>query len=300
MALHEDQVTIELATVRSLVDEQFPQWENLPLTGPRVGGTVNAIFRIGENLAARFPLRRQPAGVVQDWLTQEAIAATEFASVGTVRSPEPVAFGTPGHGYPMPWSVQTWIPGHDATTEDPGHSLKFATDLAELIVAVRATEIRGRVFSGNGRGGHLTDHDDWVETCPHHSTAMLDTARIRELWSELRLLPEVDADAMTHGDLTPANVLVAGGRLTGILDTGGFSAADPALDLVAAWHLLEADPRELFRSTLAPSEITWRRGMAWAFEQSLGLVWYYARSHPVTSNWGRRTLERILATEDFG
>ena len=47
---------------------------------------------------------------------------------------------------------------------------------------------------------------------------------------------------MTHSDLIPGNVLVSAGRLSGILDVGGFGPADPALDLVSAWHLLEAGP----------------------------------------------------------
>lgn len=34
---------------------------------------------------------------------------------------------------------------------------------------------------------------------------------------------------MTHGDLTPGNVLVFQGRLTGILDAGGLGPADPHL-----------------------------------------------------------------------
>ena len=47
---------------------------------------------------------------------------------------------------------------------------------------------------------------------------------------------------MSHGDLIPGNVLVSGGRLAGVLDVGGVGPADPALDLVAAWHLLEDWP----------------------------------------------------------
>ena len=65
---------------------------------------------------------------------------------------------------------------------------------------------------------------------------------------------------MTHGDLTPGNVLVSGGRLAGILDVGGLGPADPALDLVAAWHLLEARPRRVSREALASDDLQWERG----------------------------------------
>lgn len=60
---------------------------------------------------------------------------------------------------------------------------------------------------------------------------------------------------MSHGDLVPGNVLVAEGTLVGVLDGGGFGPADPALDLVSAWHLLDRDRREQLRRTLGSSEV---------------------------------------------
>lgn len=100
---------------------------------------------------------------------------------------------------------------------------------------------------------------------------------------------------MSHGDLIPGNVLVRDRRLAGILDVGGFGPADPALDLVAAWHLLEAGPRQTLRSDLGCDDLEWERGKAWAFEQSMGAAWYYVDTNPAMSSMGLRTLERILA-----
>jgi aminoglycoside phosphotransferase (APT) family kinase protein len=98
---------------------------------------------------------------------------------------------------------------------------------------------------------------------------------------------------MCHGDLTPPNVLVQDGRLAGVLDGGGFGPADPSLDLVGAWHLLDADQRAVVRAALGCSELEWARGRAWALQQAMGLVWYYAESNPTMSRWGRRTLDRL-------
>jgi aminoglycoside phosphotransferase (APT) family kinase protein len=134
-----------------------------------------------------------------------------------------------------------------------------------------------------------------MDVCFRSSEHLLHVRTLRELWVELRDLPEVDADVMCHGDLTPPNVLVQEGRLTGVLDTGGFAAADPALDLVACWHLLGPRPRQAVRDALSCGDVQWRRGMAWAFQQAMGLVWYYEHSNPVMSSWGRRTLDRITA-----
>ena len=163
--MHAGQLAITVPTVRVLVDEQFPAWRGLRITALRAPGTVNAIFRIGDQLAARFPLQPGPAGVVRSGLAREAAAARELAGHTRFRTPEPVALGGPGGGYPLPWSVQTWLPGVSATDDDPGESAGFAGDLAEFIAGVRAIDTRGRMFSGSGRGGDLRAHDAWMETC---------------------------------------------------------------------------------------------------------------------------------------
>jgi len=292
--MHEDQVEVAAATVRQLVADQFPAWAELDVRPVRSAATVNAIFRIGDDLAARFPLRRDDPDRLRASLRTEAAAARELARVSPVPTPVPVALGEPGHGYTSPWSVQTWLPGRDATVEDPADSFGFAEDLTALLTSLRTADPRGRRFSGGGRGGDLTDHDEWMEICLRNSKGMLDVARLRALWAEMRTLPAVDADVMCHGDLTPPNVLVEHGRLVGVIDGGGFGAADPALDLVVVWHLLEEGPRELVHESLRCSEVQWRRGMAWAFEQAMGLVWYYAETNPVMSRWGRRTLSRLV------
>jgi aminoglycoside phosphotransferase (APT) family kinase protein len=81
------------------------------------------------------------------------------------------------------------------------------------------------------------------------------------------------------------------------LDVGGLGPADPALDLVSAWHLLEAGPRQILRAALGCDDLAWQRGKAWAFQQAMGAVWYYARTNPAMSQMGRRTLSRIMASE---
>lgn len=192
--------------------------------------------------------------------------------------------------------MQTWIPGDIAADADPGDSVAFARDLAEFIEAVRAIPTRGRTFSGGGRGGDLGAHEAWMTTCFAESGGLFDVPHLRRLWAELRELPrEGTPDVMNHGDLIPGNVLVKDGRLAGALDVGGLGPADPALDLVAAWHLLEAAPREVLRQTLACGDLEWERGKAWAFQQAMGAAWYYVETNRPMSLMGRRTVHRILA-----
>jgi len=294
--MHAGQLTVPVATVRTLIAQQFPQWRELPVRRIASQGTVNAIFRVGGELAARFPLRPGDVEATRRSLETEAAAARELNGRTRFPTPEPVALGEPGAGYPLPWSVQTWLPGVVASDEDLGESAAFAHDIAAFIRDVRAIDTGGRTFRGTGRGGDLRSHDAWLDTCFSHSGELLDVPRLRRLWDCLRDLPRAtQRDVMTHGDLIPGNVLVRDGRLAGVLDVGGLGPADPALDLVAAWHLLEAGPRQSLRDDLGCGDLEWERGKAWAFEQAMGVVWYYTETNPAMSRMGRTTLQRILA-----
>ena len=300
MDMHRGQLTVSADTVRALVGAQFPEWSDLPIGKVSSAGTDNALFRVGEELVARFPLVSAEISATRRSLEAEARAARELLGRTRFPTPRPIALGDPGPGYPLPWAVQTWLPGTVATAADPGESHAFARDLAEFIRDVRGIETGGRTFSGGGRGGHLPDHDDWMSTCFERSERFLDVAPLRALWSRLRTLPRGPGpDLMTHGDLIPGNVLVADLRLVGIIDVGGLGPADPALDLVAAWHLLEPGPRATLRDALGCDDLEWARGAAWALQQAMGVVWYYAASNPPMSEMGRRTLQRLVADESL-
>lgn len=295
--MHADQLTVLPETVRDLVRDQFPQWRDHGVRELVTQGTVNAIFRLGDEFLARFPLQPADVDATRRALEDEAGAARELAGRTRFATPEPVAIGEPGRGYPLPWSVQTWIPGDIATPDEPATSVAFADDLASFIRDVRAIDTRGRTFRGHGRGGDLTSHDAWMETCFERSEGLLDVARLRRMWARLRQHPRQAPDTMAHSDLIPGNVLVARGRLTGVLDVGGFGPADPALDLVGAWHLLELGPRSRLRDSLGCDDLEWQRGKAWAMEQAMGAVWYYRESNPAMSYMGQVTLRRLLEDE---
>ncbi len=295
--MHENELSVTVDMVRRLVADQFPEWVSLPIVRIPSEGTVNAIFRIGGELAARFPLLPADVDTTRRWLLSEAAAGRELLDATRFPVPEPVVIGEPGAGYPLPWSVQTWLPGTTAGEEDPSDSMEFASDLSEFIQQVRAIDTRGRTFGGKGRGGDLRYSEAWMETCFERSDGLLDVPRLRQVWARLRELPREAPDVMTHGDLTPGNVLVSEGRLVGILDAGGLGPADPALDLVSAWHLLDLKPRRAFQADLSCDDLEWERGKAWAFQQAIGVAWYYRNTNEAMHRMGLRTFKRILADE---
>lgn len=126
---------------------------------------------------------------------------------------------------------------------------------------MRAIDTHGRTYDGNGRGGDLGSYDEWIELCLANSDGLLDVARLRAIWDQIRVLPRGDTpDVMNHSDLIPPNVLTVDGHLTGVLDVSGFKAADPALDLLSGCHLLDTPRRELLRDHLGCDDDEWQRG----------------------------------------
>lgn len=89
--MHEDQLDIAEPIVRRLIAEQFPQWRDIPVRGLATSGTVNAIFRIGDDLSARFPLSPADPAATASVLTREAAAMRQLASVCSVPTPVQVA-----------------------------------------------------------------------------------------------------------------------------------------------------------------------------------------------------------------
>lgn len=291
--MHHDQLPIDADVVAALVADQFPGWRGMAIRPVSAVGTVNALFRIGDALVARFPLRPEDPDAVRARLQREASAAAEVLGRVSVPTPEPVAIGCPGPGYPLPWAVQTWLPGEPAW--DRPLSPECASDLAVLVRGLRGVEVGGRRFAGAGRGGDLAAHDGWVTHCLDRSAGLFDVPAVAELWTRLRRLPRRSPDLMAHTDLTPGNVLLdRTGRLAGLLDVGDFGPADPALDLMVAWTMLDAGPRERFVAGVAADDLDWQRSRAWALEQAVGLVWYYRVTNPAMHRLGRRTLDRLL------
>jgi aminoglycoside phosphotransferase (APT) family kinase protein len=292
--MHEGQLDVTAELVEGLVKEQFPDWSGLAVRAVPSHGTVNAVFRIGDGLAARLPIQPGDAADVRRELEGEAEAARRLHAMSPYPTPEPVAIGEPTAGYPLPWAVQTWVDGTIAYDADVAGSSAFAEDLARFVLALRAQPTEGRVFTGPWRGGLLTSQDEWVADCLERSRGMIDVDALTKLWADLRTTPRTEPDAWTHRDLMPGNLLAENGRLAGVIDVGMFTVSDPAMDLQPAWNLFDPTARAAFRTALGSDEDEWRRGMGWSFAQAIGCLWYYVDTNPVMSRTAHHTLTALL------
>jgi aminoglycoside phosphotransferase (APT) family kinase protein len=290
--MHPDQLDIDADVVATLVADQFPAWRGRPVRPVDSGGTVNALYRLGEDVVLRFPLVATPA----DELAAEAEHARRIASDVPLTVPEPLGLGRPGPGYPGAWAAYRWIDGEVATAATFGE--RDARALAAFVRALRAMDTGGREWPGRGRGGLLASQDAWVRHSLSLSGDLTDTVRLTTIWTDALSAPVYRGPAVwLHADLMPGNLLMRDGRLTAVIDLGAVTVGDPAVDLLPAWCLMTPGPRRAYREALAVDDATWIRGRAWALVQAIGALPYYQRSNPAMARTASATLNSILTDE---
>jgi aminoglycoside phosphotransferase (APT) family kinase protein len=270
-----DPVDLDPAHVRRLVRAQFPRWADEPVRPVGRPGVDNMTFRLGETMLVRLPRFERWVGQVareQEWLPT-------LAPHLPLPVPTPLARGEPGAGYPYPWSVYGWLPGDRTDVAGLTDLRQVAVDLAEFFVALRAVDATGGPppESSNGfRGTFLADERDSPVVRSRMDgrfaalADVLDTAPVRAVWAESLAAPVWDRPPVwVHGDPAPGNLLATDGRLSAVIDFGTLAVGDPAVDLIAAWTLLDADSRPLFREALAVDDATWARGRGWGLSAVL-------------------------------
>ena len=290
MKMHADELPIDAALVRRLVAAQFPEWAELPLEPVRYFGTDNAIYRLGDELSLRLPRREHNVlGLRKElhWLPR-------LAPLLPLAIPEPVATGEPGEGYPLEWAVYHWLPGEPAYEEPPDDP---RPELGALLAAFRAIELPGGPLPGRHnafRGASLAPGDEIVRA----KIAELGLAReALGVWEAALAAGEWQGDPVwLHGDLDGRNLLVTGGRLSGVVDFGTLGIGDPAADVMVAWKMLTAVSREAFRSELEIDDATWARSRGCTLAQAVNALTYYTdENNPILVREARLWLAEVLA-----
>ncbi|WP_196465340.1 aminoglycoside phosphotransferase family protein [Streptomyces spinoverrucosus] len=288
--MHADEVDLDAQLVRRLIAGQFPQWAELPVRRLESSGTENAMFRLGGELVVRLP--RHP-GAVGD-VEHELRWLPELGPRLPLDTPRPVGRGEPGAGFPFPWSVYGWLEGSNPVAGALDEPERLAEDLAEFVVALRRVDADGG--PPNHRGVPPATRDEPTREAIAQLEGRVDTDAMTALWEEALRAPEYAGPAVwAHGDLSPGNVLVSEGRLTGVIDFGVAGVGDPAVDLIVAWNLLPAGARETFRQAVGADDAEWARGRAWALSISLIQLPYYWETNPPLAANSRHVIGEILA-----
>ena len=263
--MHAGQVEVSVDVVAALVAAQFPRWRAWPVRAVVSHGTVNALFRLGDEVVLRFPLRPSADPVFRAELVAVQENARRIAGCVPLPVAEPLAVGEPGAGYPGLWSAYRWLAGDTAELDTMGDPGVFAVDLAGFVGALRAMDTGGRVWDGRSRGGPLAGRDAGVRrdlaACAH----LVDAGRLAAVWRDCLDAPvHGGADVWLHADLMPGNLLVRGGRLAAVIDLDAVAVGDPAVDLMPAWNLLPAGAREQYRRAVGVDYALWWGCRGWA------------------------------------
>ncbi len=142
--MHEGEIHIDIALVRRLLREQFPEFAEKPLSIVRSTGTVNAMYRLGEDLCVRLPrLERWADGIDNEWAWLPKLAP--HISLDT---PKPIALGKPAQGYPCAWAVYEWIEGDPYQEDLIDDERQAAADLVNFVLELRSADQQGAPRGG--------------------------------------------------------------------------------------------------------------------------------------------------------
>ncbi|MEN8195993.1 MAG: aminoglycoside phosphotransferase family protein [Pseudomonadota bacterium] len=285
------EVVITEDLVRELLRSQHPDLNNLELA--LLGsGWDNTTFRLGAELAVRLPRRKLGADLIrkeQRWLPG-------FAEHLPLPIPTPTRIGVSGSGYPWPWSIVPWIEGTSATEQPPRPS--EAANLGRFLRALHRpspadaprNEYRGVPLAARAKAVEA----GLARMNPGDMAVTVD--EVAGAWARTKTIPIDSAEVWLHGDLHSRNVIVADGRVAGVIDWGDMCVGDPATDLAAAWMLFPTRAhRELRDAYGSISELTWGRARGWAVFFGVVLADSGAGQDDAWASIGRRILERACS-----
>jgi aminoglycoside phosphotransferase (APT) family kinase protein len=283
--MHHDELELDEPLVRRLLDEQFPEWAELPLRRIEPSGTVNAIFRLGDELSVRLPRHQgptKPGSDELDWLPT-------LAPLLPMDIPVPVAQGRPTSDYPWFWEIHTWVEGDTVPIEDID-AIQAARDLAALVGSLQKVDPTG---APRGRGIPLAERDKEIRL----RLARFDDPEVDAEWERALAAPPWDGPPVWHhGDLDARNWLVRDGRIRGVIDWGTMGVGDPACDVMVAWKLHSAAARDAVREALPTDDATWERARGWALSQAVAALTYYTpENNPTLYREAESWLELALS-----
>jgi aminoglycoside phosphotransferase (APT) family kinase protein len=291
-AMHADEVLTDAALVRRLVDHQFPQWADLPVTPIDDHGTDHLLYRLGDDLLIRMPRIAWAA----DQAELEGRWLPVLAPHLPLALPEQVALGEPALGYPFRWSVVRWFPG-----EVPGDGnvdlVRAAGDLAAFIRALQEVDASGAPRKGGtSRGAPLANLADVVDEHLKVLEGEIDGAHARRVYEvALEAGPWPGAPTWLHGDLQAGNLIVRDRRLTAVIDWGGLGVGDPSCEYAPAWSLFTGESRQAFREATGVDDATWARARAWVLIPALTGLPYYRDTFPAFAEASRYRIAQVLA-----
>jgi aminoglycoside phosphotransferase (APT) family kinase protein len=293
LRMHADELHTDAALVRRLLAVQFPNWAHVPIERVPSSGTDNALYRLGDDMVVRLPrIHWAVGGVDKDfrWLPK-------LAPLLPVSIPVPRAKGKPAAGYPWTWGVYPWLEGKNPTLDGTADAESLTRDVANFVNALHRVDLPGGAPARRGRPlGQVQDEEARAALVELRELGMIDVDAATAAWEDALRAPAWSGPPVwVHGDLLSGNLLLQGGRLTGVIDWGGVGVGDPACDLIVAWGLIPRDMRPVFRAAVGVDDATWARARGWALSVGLIALPYYEETNPTLAATARHLIGEVLA-----
>ncbi|TRZ39638.1 aminoglycoside phosphotransferase family protein [Niallia circulans] len=292
--MHDNELDVNLSFIRDLINEQFPQFSTLPIKPVNSVGTVNHVYRLGEELYIRLPRVEEWADIEKEWKW-----IPYLASRLSLKIPEPIFLGKPTASYPVNWAIYKWIEGSNYSDELIQDERESAKDLANFVNELHSLDVPADAPKA-GRLPLLELHQKTLEGI-EEAGDLLDRDRVLAAWEEACKASAWNGNPVwIHADLLRTNLLVHSGRLAAVIDFGGVGKGDPAFDLIPAWSIFNSQGRKVFQNSIHADKDTWLRARGYALHQAVLIIPYYRETNPQFVTQAKRTLGEILADMDSG
>src|SRR5438067_1182152 len=167
--MHHDEIDISESLVRSLLSAQFPQWSKLPIVRVSSTSTVNAIFRLGDQMSMRLPRTPRYHDIDTELCWLRALAGQLPLAI-----PEALAVGEPDEHYPWKWGVFRWIDGEPWRADAVEDPCTEAERLAEFLRALERIDAQALPCSPSMNPGRLADGDRAVRAYAELASSRVD------------------------------------------------------------------------------------------------------------------------------
>ena len=290
--LHDEQIEITKEMVEILITEQFPEYKNLPISEFDSTGTVNSIFRLGDDYCIRLPILESYAASI----LRESKILPYLSKNLTIKIPQPIELGNPNSLYPFHWAIYNWIDG-DCYDE------KQITDkqviVSELATFIKELQVIGLLENAPRAGrGPLAELNLMTIDALTQSKDEIDYKMATKIWRRLINTTSWNQKPVwIHADLLKPNILTKENHISGIIDFGSAGIGDPAFDIIPAWTVFDANNRMLFREELGICDEVWDRACAYAFHQAALIIPYYRESNPSFVKQAINTINEIIIDE---
>ena len=256
------EVHLDAALARGLIEAQFPSLSQARVE-PLGEGWDNFVFLVNGAWVFRFPRRAAAVPLLET----ELRVLPRIAPLLPLPVPVPELRGSPDPRFPWPFAGHRLIGGEtaDRAALSDAERAALADPLATFLRALHA-------LAPSGVGPDAIGRLD----APRLRAAIRARLPSPPPWIDEAVRP-ARAETLVHGDLHARQLLIASGRLGGVIDWGDLHLGDRAVDLAVAHTLLPPDARRGFLAAYGEVDPpTWKLARLRALHVSAAL-WTWAR-----------------------